>query len=383
MIQVGRLIPYINRSIRVYPKSSYPSPFQSQKVSSELYFHLEEISRLLFQGNSSWDDILPNSRSLFPFNKDFSTSEQSLRCSFPQTPFMHWQNEMQAPVCCCCRVLLLADGTESLKGFTSLSCVNNGEVIPASRVSVSSDADGHVVEVGIETVSPWRKVDRRVLTGDLDQVLGLVTCERTVHPFGQTSHRRRGSMQGIPDSVSSPSGNVERRWDRPRKFTTRFEMERLWSKRTVFNTRHTGWLDSSSLEPMQVHWMKREMRNNWEKYTCVLRPVRSSVFILIFPSWRTFYPGSKAFRGLGEDAHNYMTDPYKFLWGIFCTLCVLSFQKKTASPGVFPYRRFSPVHSVSALLEQERTIAPVVHDYSRNSNCKSLLLNTVHLAFHW
>ena len=32
--------------------------------------------------------------------------------------------------------------------------------------------------------------------------------------------------------------------------------------RTVFNTRHTRWLDGSSLEPRQVQWMKRETRNN-------------------------------------------------------------------------------------------------------------------------
>ena len=37
---------------------------------------------------------------------------------------------------------------------------------------------GRVVEVGMETVSPGRTVDGRVLAGDLDQAVGLTTCER-------------------------------------------------------------------------------------------------------------------------------------------------------------------------------------------------------------
>ena len=77
------------------PKSSCLFPFQPQRVFCEPYFRLEELSGFTFKVvmeilslrqdfSCSWDDTLPNSRPLFPFNMDFSTSEQSLRCSFPQ-----------------------------------------------------------------------------------------------------------------------------------------------------------------------------------------------------------------------------------------------------------------------------------------------------------
>ena len=116
-----------------------------------------------------------NSRSLFPFNRDFPTCEQSLRCSVLQL-FSHMKFDDTG----CCGLLASAcRWTESLKGFTFLPCVNNGKVIPAPRVSVSSDAA--VVgtsEVGIESVALWRKVDRLVSFGNLDQNIGLITCER-------------------------------------------------------------------------------------------------------------------------------------------------------------------------------------------------------------
>ena len=68
----------------------------------------------------------------------------------------------------------------------------------------------HVVEVGIETVSPSRKVDRRVLAGDLDQVLRVITCERGLFSHSAKPATAAGIDAGIPDSVSSPSGKVER-----------------------------------------------------------------------------------------------------------------------------------------------------------------------------
>ena len=39
---------------------------------------------------------------------------------------------------------------------------------------------GNVVEVGAETVSPEREIYWCVLAGDLDHVVGLITCERAL-----------------------------------------------------------------------------------------------------------------------------------------------------------------------------------------------------------
>ena len=39
---------------------------------------------------------------------------------------------------------------------------------------------GDPVEVGVDTVSPGREIDRSVLAGDLDQAVGLITCERAL-----------------------------------------------------------------------------------------------------------------------------------------------------------------------------------------------------------
>ena len=39
---------------------------------------------------------------------------------------------------------------------------------------------GNVVEVGGETVSPGNEIYRSVLAGDLDQAVGLTTCERAL-----------------------------------------------------------------------------------------------------------------------------------------------------------------------------------------------------------
>ena len=42
------------------------------------------------------------------------------------------------------------------------------------------DGGGNAVEVSVETVSPRREIDRRVLAGDVDQAVGLTTCERAL-----------------------------------------------------------------------------------------------------------------------------------------------------------------------------------------------------------
>ena len=42
------------------------------------------------------------------------------------------------------------------------------------------DGGWNAVEVGVETVSPGRETDRCVVAGDLDQAVGLITCERAL-----------------------------------------------------------------------------------------------------------------------------------------------------------------------------------------------------------
>ena len=97
----------------------------------------------------------------------------------PATPTMRyikrcWPLWVTAADCCC---WLMDRATITIHfSFLREQRRNHSRV---QSVSVIRRSDGgHVVEVGIETVSPGRKVDRRVLAGDLDQVLGLVTCER-------------------------------------------------------------------------------------------------------------------------------------------------------------------------------------------------------------
>ena len=127
--------------------------------------------------------------------------------------------------------------TESQKGFTSLSCVNNGEVMPASTVSVSSDA----AMVGTSLKSVWkhflREEYQRVLVGDLDQVfLGSLPVRRDCQPLGQTCHRPPGSLQWIPDSVFGLSGNVERLSGRPRRLRHEMRLRSDCGASALFST---------------------------------------------------------------------------------------------------------------------------------------------------
>ena len=105
---------------------------------------------------------------------------------------------MQPPLTTACR------WTESPKGFTSLSCVNNGEVIPASRVFAASDA----AMVGAWLKSVWKLF---LLESKLIGVCRLEISIRFLFSSpvsGDYSATRPnqppppGSMQGIPDSVS-------------------------------------------------------------------------------------------------------------------------------------------------------------------------------------
>ena len=47
------------------------------------------------------------------------------------------------------------------------------------------DYGGKVI-LDVEAVSPRGVIDRRVLTGDVDAGLGLITCEEMIQPDGQT-----------------------------------------------------------------------------------------------------------------------------------------------------------------------------------------------------
>ena len=64
----------------------------------------------------------------------------------------------------------------------------------------------HVVEVGTETVSPGRKIDRRV-AGGLDQAVGLMTC--VLGLFSRSA--KPATAAGIDAGDSSRSRKVERR----------------------------------------------------------------------------------------------------------------------------------------------------------------------------
>ena len=59
-----------------------------------------------------------------------------------------------------------------------------------------SDCGSEVLDVGVESCSFSKKVDRRVLTADFDEALGLMTCEGgSVQPYRPNSVTSRGSAQ--------------------------------------------------------------------------------------------------------------------------------------------------------------------------------------------
>ena len=62
--------------------------------------------------------------------------------------------------------------------------------------------DEDVINVSAETVLSRREVDQRMLAADLDQAVGLITCERAL--FGHSAKPRTvcGSAQVVPDSCS-------------------------------------------------------------------------------------------------------------------------------------------------------------------------------------
>ena len=88
--------------------------------------------------------------------------------------------------CCWLPLAAARRWTEELKGFalTSVSCVNSG-VSQLSHIMKICDirrrnGGWNAAEVSVETVSPGKEIDRCVLAGDLDQAVGLTTCERAL-----------------------------------------------------------------------------------------------------------------------------------------------------------------------------------------------------------
>ena len=122
---------------------------------------LEELSGLDFKeimeifSTFSWDDKLPNSRSLLPCNKDFSTSEQSLRGSFPQLLSNMTLDDAVAVAACYC---LPTDKVSKRIHFSFLREQRESHCSRIQSVCVTRRSNGgHVAELGIEIVSPWRK----------------------------------------------------------------------------------------------------------------------------------------------------------------------------------------------------------------------------------
>ena len=138
---------------------------------------------------------------------------------------------MLAAVGCCCR-----QWTEPLKGFTSLSCVNKREILPASGVPVSPDA----AMVGPSLKSVWKLFFREgkligVSAEDLDQFLGLITCSAS----RPNQPPPPGSMHEIPDAVPSPSGKVERHSGRPRRLRQDMRRRSDCGASALFSTHDT------------------------------------------------------------------------------------------------------------------------------------------------
>ena len=140
---------------------------------------------------SCWhNDTLPKSPSLFPLNSDLSTFEEdsSPRFSFPKLPTFRrmpkiyhtwWCWLLLAAACCC---LLKNRHTEGMCTYFSL--LREQWWSQLSRLNGFCDVRrndcSNVINVGAATVLSWRKVHRRVIAGDLDQVFGIITCSEAL-----------------------------------------------------------------------------------------------------------------------------------------------------------------------------------------------------------
>ena len=150
---------------------------------------------------------------------------------------------MLAAVGCCCRLLMLADGQgKRMHNGRRHSCIRRSD-------------GGHVVEVCVEIFLRDGKVIG-VCAGNLDQRVGLTTCERDCSSHSATPATATHIDAGIPDSVSSPSGKVERRSSKPKRLRQDMRWQNDCGAITPFSTHdtHADLIQQAfSLEPMLVH----------------------------------------------------------------------------------------------------------------------------------
>ena len=152
------------------PNVLCPCLLQPQIIFSELRILIEQPLQL-FCSNWTWrfrlsDRVCTDSKSRFHFPLDKVPSTRAID-SLPRTsvPVM---DRMSAPS----------------HGFTTLAGTGCGLPLAGfadencRRVLGRCDSGDKVTVLDVEAVSPRRKVDRRVLTADVDASLRLTTCER-------------------------------------------------------------------------------------------------------------------------------------------------------------------------------------------------------------
>ena len=100
--------------------------------------------------------------------------------------------------------MLKIRGTEGVRTYFSLLRDHwRSQTVSLSVVSAISDAAtvvAKVVEVGVEAVFSSREVDRRVLTADFGEALGLIPCEQAL--FSPSAKQRTAPWIGASDAHS-------------------------------------------------------------------------------------------------------------------------------------------------------------------------------------
>ena len=72
-------------------------------------------------------------------------------------------------------------GTEGIRTYFCFLCKQKGSQLSLIMKIFDirrRNGDWNAVEVGVETATPGREIDRCVLAGDLDQAVGIITCEQ-------------------------------------------------------------------------------------------------------------------------------------------------------------------------------------------------------------
>ena len=140
---------------------------------------------------------------------------------------------------------LAAETTRHRRGW-SLLLAPERTVVKSSvphlhiRGSAGCDCGGEVVVVGVESASPRGVVDRRVLTADVDEGLGTITCEKSGFDQMAKLYPPFGVAQGdllIPVRGSAVGVDV------------------VWNKKKEMSQVHQGAVDETCSE-----WMTSIMR---------------------------------------------------------------------------------------------------------------------------